>query len=157
MKSFSRYFNYLFKTVQALDVGFLICVLDATLKLSFQALDVGFLLRKAATISTPMMDVSEQGGTWNLKTSTTLKTMELKFKVQCQESMLNILFLTNQLGEEFDETTPDGRQTKALVTFDDGKIVTVQTAKKEGQKSTKVKTFILLMSCIFFTFSLSER
>eukprot|EP00092_Neocalanus_flemingeri_P013229 GFUD01014259.1.p1 GENE.GFUD01014259.1~~GFUD01014259.1.p1 ORF type:complete len:138 (-),score=41.21 GFUD01014259.1:82-495(-) len=86
-----------------------------------KALNVGFLLRKAATVSTPVMEVSEAGGTWSLKTSTTLKNMELKFK----------------LGEEFDETTPDGRETRAVVTFDDGKIVTVQTAKKAGQKSTR--------------------
>ena len=45
-----------------------------------------------------------------------------------------------QAGEEFDETTPDGRETKAVVTFDSGKIVTVQTAKKAGQKSTRVRT-----------------
>merc|ERR1719167_925308 len=67
------------------------------------------------------MDVTEEGGTWTIKTSTTLKTMELKFK----------------LGEEFDETTPDGREVKATVTFEDGKIVCVQKAKKGGQKSTK--------------------
>merc|ERR1711879_381512 len=76
---------------------------------------------KAATLSTPQMDITEEVGTWNIKTSTTLKTMELKFK----------------LNEEFDETTPDGCQVSALVTFEDGKIVTVQKAKKEGQKSTK--------------------
>jgi hypothetical protein len=46
-------------------------------------------------------------------------------------------------GEEFDETTPDGRETKAIVTFEDGKIVTVQTAKKAGQKSTRVGTDFL--------------
>merc|ERR1712128_239049 len=68
-------------------------------------LDVNFLLRKAATVSTPVMDVSEEGGVWTIKTSTTLKTMELKFK----------------LGEP----------------FEDGKIVSVQKAKKEGQKSTR--------------------
>ena len=45
--------------------------------------------------------------------------MELKFK----------------LGDEFDEKTPDGRDVKAKVTFEDGKIVTVQKAEKE--KSTK--------------------
>merc|ERR1739838_392481 len=84
-------------------------------------LEVNFLLRKAATVSTPVMEVSEEGGEWTIKTSTTLKTMELKFK----------------LGEEFDETTPDGREVKAIVNFEDGKIVTVQKAKKEGQKSTK--------------------
>jgi len=46
-----------------------------------KALDVNFLLRKAATVSTPVMDITEDAGTWTIKTSTTLKTMELKFKV----------------------------------------------------------------------------
>ena len=49
--------------------------------------------------------------------------MELKFK----------------LGEPFDETTPDGREVTAVCTLEDGKIVSVQKAKKEGQKSTKVR------------------
>merc|ERR1712013_527415 len=40
-------------------------------------LDVNFLLRKAATVSTPVMEVTEEGGVWTIKTSTTLKTMEL--------------------------------------------------------------------------------
>merc|ERR1712228_374609 len=84
-----------------------------------KVLDVSFLLRKAATVSTPVLEITEEGGVWNIKTSTTLKTMELKFK----------------LGEPFDETTPDGRDVTATV--EDGKIVTVQKAKKEGQKSTK--------------------
>merc|ERR1712203_641374 len=84
-------------------------------------LDVNMLLRKAACASTPKMEVSEDGGVWTIKTSTTLKTMELKFK----------------LGEEFDETTPDGREVSAIVNLEDGKIVTVQKAKKDGQKSTK--------------------
>merc|ERR1712142_284668 len=86
-----------------------------------KVLDVGLLLRKAATVSTPVMEITEADGTWNIKTSTTLKTMELKFK----------------LDEQFDETTPDGREVSAKVTFEDGKIVTVQKAKKDGQKSTK--------------------
>merc|ERR1711872_294612 len=86
-----------------------------------KVLDVSFLLRKAATVSTPVLEISEEGGVWNIKTSTTLKTIELKFK----------------LGEPFDETTPDGRDATATVTFEDGKIVTVRKAKKEGQKSTK--------------------
>merc|ERR1712055_416912 len=84
-------------------------------------LDVNFLLRKAATASTPVMDITEDGGVWTIKTATTLKTMELKFK----------------LGEQFDETTPDGREVTAVVNLDGGKIVTVQKAKKDGEKSTK--------------------
>merc|ERR1712128_259120 len=84
-------------------------------------LDVNFLLRKAATVSTPVMEVSEDAGERTIKTSTTLKNMELKFK----------------LGEPFDETTPDGREVVATVTCEDGKIVIVQKAKKDGQKSTR--------------------
>merc|ERR1712226_525530 len=86
-----------------------------------KVLEVNFLLRKAATVSTPQMDVTEDGGVWTIKTSTTLKTMELKFK----------------LGEEFDETTPDGREVTAVVNLEGGKLGTVQKAKKEGQKSTR--------------------
>merc|ERR1711942_140807 len=84
-------------------------------------LDVNFLLRKAATVSTPVMEVSEEGGVWTIKTSTTLKTMELKFKI----------------GEEFDENTPDGREVTAKVTLEDNKFICEQKAKKPEQKSTK--------------------
>merc|ERR1711915_174024 len=86
-----------------------------------KALDVNFLLRKAATVSTPVMEVSEEGGVWTIKTSTALKSMELKFKID----------------EEFDETTPDGREVTAKVTLDGNKFVSEQKAKKAGQKSTK--------------------
>ena len=47
--------------------------------------------------------------------------MELKFK----------------LDEEFEETTPDGREVKSVVKMEGNKLVTVQTAKKDGEKSTK--------------------
>ena len=60
--------------------------------------------------------------TWNFKTSTMLKSMELKFK----------------LGEEFDEKSPDGRDVKAVVTLEGDSFVSTQTAKKDGEKSTKV-------------------
>merc|ERR1711862_131519 len=68
-----------------------------------------------------MGEISEEGGVWTIKTSTTLKNMELKFK----------------LNEEFEETTADGRDVKSICTFEDGKIVTVQTAKNAKHKSTK--------------------
>ncbi len=66
--------------------------------------------------------MSEKDGVWTIKTSTTLKTMELKFEV----------------GKEFEETTPDGRDVKAVVTQEGNKFISVQTAKKEDQKSTRV-------------------
>ena len=86
-----------------------------------KALNINFLLRKAATISTPQMEVSEEDGVWRIKTYTILKTMELKFKV----------------GEPFDEVTPDGRKVSSLVTVEGNKIICVQTAKDEKEKSTK--------------------
>ena len=46
-----------------------------------KALEVGYLLRKAATVSTPTVEITETDGVWSIKTSTTLKSMELKFKV----------------------------------------------------------------------------
>jgi hypothetical protein len=45
-----------------------------------KALDVNFLLRKAATVSSPVMEVSKEGDLWSIKTSTSLKSMELKFE-----------------------------------------------------------------------------
>merc|ERR1712215_521110 len=86
-----------------------------------KALDVSYLLRKAATVSTPIVEITEENGVWSIKSSTTLKSMELKFKV----------------GVEFEETTPDGRDVKSVVNFEGGKIVTVQRAKKASQKSTR--------------------
>merc|ERR1712203_735738 len=57
-------------------------------------LAVNWLLRTAAQASTPVMEITEEDGEWSIKSSTTLKTVELKFK----------------LGEKFEETTPDGRE-----------------------------------------------
>ena len=97
-----------------------------------QALEVNFLLRKAATASTPSLDITESGGEWSIKSSTTLKTVELKFKVTNAEN-ITFLFclglkyhLYLQLGEKFDETTPDGRQVSSLATFDGGKLTIKQ-------------------------------
>merc|ERR1712179_311264 len=86
-----------------------------------KALDVSYLLRKAATVSTPIVEITENNGVWSIKSSTTLKSMELKFRI----------------GVEFEETTPDGRDVTAVVQYEGGKIVTVQSAKKSGQKSTR--------------------
>merc|ERR1712098_896354 len=81
------------------------------------ALGVGMILKKAATATTPVMTVSEEGGQWTIKTSTMLKSMELKFK----------------LGEEFDEKTPDGREVTSIVT-QEGE-AHLQADCHEGQRS----------------------
>merc|ERR1712004_717174 len=64
-------------------------------------LGVNMLLRKAATASSPVFEVTydTDSETWSFKTSTMLKSMELEFK----------------LNEEFDEKSPDGRDVKAKV------------------------------------------
>ena len=97
-----------------------------------KALGVNFMLRKAATVSTPVMEVSELGGVWSIKTSTSLKAMELNFKI----------------GEVFDETTPDGREVSAMVTLEGNKFISEQTAKKSGQKSTKTVREFTGSECI---------
>lgn len=86
-----------------------------------KALDVNFLLRKAATASTPTMEVTEADGKWSITTATMLKSMNLSFKV----------------GEPFSETTADGRNVDSVVTVEGNKFICVQTAKKDGQKSTR--------------------
>ena len=53
-----------------------------------KVLDVSYLLRKAATVSTPVMEFTENNGVWSIKSSTTLKSMELKFKVSLTESQV---------------------------------------------------------------------
>merc|ERR1712243_195328 len=46
-----------------------------------KALGVGFILRKAALASTPVMTISEEGGNWTMVTKTTVKSIELKFRL----------------------------------------------------------------------------
>merc|ERR1712121_127890 len=91
-----------------------------------KALNVGFLLRKAATASTPVMEITESDGNWTMKTSTSLKAIELKFK----------------LGESFQEETTDGRKCETTVTMEGNKLITSQKALKKGEKDvTAVREF----------------
>ena len=84
-------------------------------------LNVSWLLRKAATASTPQQEISENDGLWTIKTSTTMKTIELKFKMD----------------ECFDEITPDGRDVSSVASVEGNKLVLVQNAKKKNQQSTR--------------------
>merc|ERR1712033_85396 len=91
-----------------------------------KALGVGFILRKAALASTPVMTISEEGGNWTMVTKTTVKSIELKFR----------------LGEEFEEDTTDGRHCKTTGTLDGDKMTTTQINTKEGGKNvTAVREF----------------
>merc|ERR1712133_253884 len=91
-----------------------------------KALGVSFLLRKAAMASTPVMTITESGGNWTMVTKTSMKSIELKFR----------------LGEEFEEDTTDGRHCKTTVTLDGNVTTTKQKATKAGEKDvTVVRTF----------------
>merc|ERR1711981_1400636 len=87
-----------------------------------KALDVGFILRKAALASTPVMSIEEKDGNWVMITKTTVKSIELKFR----------------LGEEFEEDTTDGRHCKTIVTLEGNTMTTTQNATKAGEKNVVV-------------------
>ena len=44
-------------------------------------LGVGFMMRKAATASTPKMEITKTGDKWKFVTSTTMKKMTLEFEL----------------------------------------------------------------------------
>merc|ERR1712168_1199940 len=89
-------------------------------------LNVGFILRKAAMASTPVMTIAEDGGNWTMITKTTVESIELRFR----------------LGEEFEETTTDGRKCKTTVSLAGNQMTTSQKATKAGEKDvTVVRSF----------------
>merc|ERR1712126_585144 len=85
-------------------------------------LNVGFILSKAAMAFTPVMTIAEDNGNWTMIAKTTVKSIELRFR----------------LGEEFEETTTDGRKCKTTVTLEGNKMTTSQRATKSGEKDVTV-------------------
>ncbi|KAG9355557.1 hypothetical protein JZ751_000395 [Albula glossodonta] len=86
-----------------------------------KALGVSFAVRQVGGMTKPTTIISVDGDTISLKTQSTFKNTEIKFK----------------LGEEFDETTADDRKVKSLVTLDGGKLVHVQ--KWNGNETSLVR------------------
>jgi len=85
-----------------------------------KAVGVGMVMRKMAASATPVTDIVQTGDDWNIKTSTTFKTTDIKF----------------QLGKEFDEETADGRKCKSTITKDgDNKLVHMQ---KCGEQTLQI-------------------
>lgn len=88
-----------------------------------QKLGVSLLLRKLATLGTPIVEVSEEDGEWNIRRTTTifyrlvkLRAVDFKFRI----------------GEEFDEITPDKRDVRSTVTVEGNKFIHESKAKVEG-------------------------
>jgi len=67
-----------------------------------KTIGVGFVMRNMAKVQTPTVEISNEGDDWSIKTITTFKTSEIKFK----------------LGQEFDETRLDGVIVKSTITLD---------------------------------------
>ncbi|CAL4121906.1 unnamed protein product [Meganyctiphanes norvegica] len=92
-----------------------------------KALGVGMVMRKMANSATPVVTVSKEEETYTIKQATTFKTTEIKFK----------------LGEEFEETTADGRVVKSTITLDGSKLLHKQVgdASKKEKDSTMDREF----------------
>ncbi|KAF7988619.1 hypothetical protein HCN44_001192 [Aphidius gifuensis] len=80
-----------------------------------KALGVGLITRKMGATVSPTVELTENGGEYTLKTTSTFKNSELKFK----------------LGEEIDEETPDGRKVKSTFTLDGNKLHQIQKGEKD--------------------------
>jgi len=78
-------------------------------------LGVNFVLRNLAKTSNPVVEITKDGEEFTLKTTTTFKTSEIKFK----------------LGEEFEEARMDGAKVKTKVEADGNKLVQTQYGDKE--------------------------
>lgn len=77
------------------------------------------MTRKMGSSVSPVVELTENDGTYTLKTTSPFKNTEIKFK----------------LGEEFEEETADGRKVKTVCTLDGNKLMQVQ----KGDKDTTIE------------------
>ena len=99
-----------------------------------KAIGVSFATRQMGNMAKPDLLISVDDGVISMKSESTFKTTEIKFK----------------LNEEFEETTADGRKTKTIVTLDNGKLVQLQSW--DGKKTTlerEVQGGKLTAKCVF--------
>ncbi|KAG6449765.1 hypothetical protein O3G_MSEX006229 [Manduca sexta] len=89
-----------------------------------KVLGVGLITRKAANAVTPTVELRQEGDGYNLVTSSTFKTTEMKFKP----------------GEEFDEERADGAKVKSVCTFEGNTLKQVQKAA-DGLEVTYIREF----------------
>ncbi|XP_041108144.1 fatty acid binding protein 7, brain, b [Polyodon spathula] len=86
-----------------------------------KALGVGLAIRKVGNVTKPTIIFSQEGDKIVMKTQSTFKNTEISF----------------ELGEEFDENTPDSRNCKSTVTQDGDKLVHVQ--KWDGKETKFIR------------------
>ncbi|XP_017018623.1 fatty acid-binding protein [Drosophila kikkawai] len=81
-------------------------------------LGVGLVTRKMGNSLSPTVEVTLEGDTYTMTTTSTFKTSSISFK----------------LGVEFDEETLDGRNVKSIITLDGNKL----TQEQKGDKPTTI-------------------
>jgi len=86
-----------------------------------KALGVGLVSRKMASSTTPVIEITIDNGEVTIKTITTIRSSEIKFR----------------LGEEFEETTFDGRKSKSVITLDGDKMLHLQRSDGKEYKITR--------------------
>nr|CAD7590723.1 unnamed protein product [Timema genevievae] len=87
-----------------------------------KAVGVGLMTRKMGNTVSPVIELTENGGEYTLKTTSTFKNSVLTFKI----------------GEECEEETADGRKVKSTCTIDGNKLIQVQKGDKD---STIIREF----------------
>ncbi|XP_054620440.1 fatty acid binding protein 4a [Dunckerocampus dactyliophorus] len=99
-----------------------------------KAIGVGFAIRQVGNRTKPSLIVTvDDHGTVSLKTQSTFKTSEIKFK----------------LNEPFDETTADDRKTRTVFSLENGKLVQKQNWDgKETSIEREVTDGKLIARCI---------
>nr|CAD7403728.1 unnamed protein product [Timema cristinae] len=90
----------------------------------YSALGVPYIARKMMVMSSPVLDISQEGEKWSIKSSTLLRTVES-------------LFVPN---EPYEETLPSGDILKSTSTLADNKIVT-SSEVPNGSRTTRSYEF----------------
>jgi fatty acid-binding protein 3 len=78
-----------------------------------KTIGVGLPQRLVGNNAKPQVQITITDGVWTITTSSALSKVEIKFKI----------------GEEFDETTADGRKVKSTFTVDGNKLIQEQIGK----------------------------
>ncbi|MCJ8728771.1 hypothetical protein PDJAM_G00008240 [Pangasius djambal] len=98
-----------------------------------KAVGISFASRQIANLAKPSLLFSDDQGLISMKSTTTFKTVEIKFR----------------LDEEFDEITADDRQAKTVMRLVDGKLIQTQTwAGKSTTIEREVQGGKLILKCI---------
>jgi len=95
-------------------------------------LNIGMTWRKLASSSKPTVTITNEDDQWSLKTSTLLKSSEIKFKI----------------GEEFTEHRIDGKDVKCMCHIEGDKLVQKQFDEKECLITRWVENDTMITQCV---------